>query len=292
MGFKNWKYGLHRLSQDEINRLSFPDGILLKVVPSETSLDSMIGMQRVLYMLQQYPSRFSFEIWKDKSFSFNFFSSSKSAEGMLKGQLSSVYPQVIIKRSEMNIPSIKEGDYVSSCSFVLNGVEFNLKHPEDFRYDPLRHILEAMKRHNSKIVVQILFEHLRKIPKNKRIILTQKYGDDLFFREVGIPVLKCLIRIIAASEDGFKARETCEHIARIFSVFDTDRCRFHPNIVSFPIVRNSYSVLNNVTKRRFSILSNSFMISVPELTSMVHLPIGAENSGVEYAQPSLSPSYL
>ena len=105
MGFKNWKYGLHRLSQDEINRLSFPDGILLKVVPSETSLDSMIGMQRVLYMLQQYPSRFSFEIWKDKSFSFHFLSSSKSAEGMLKGQLSSVYTQFIINRSEIKIPN-------------------------------------------------------------------------------------------------------------------------------------------------------------------------------------------
>ena len=211
---------------------------------------------------------------------------------MLKGQLNSVYPQIVIKRSETTVPSIKEGDYVSACFFVLNGIEFNLKHPEDFRYDPLRHILEAMKRHNSKIIVQILFEHLRKIPKNKRIVLTQKYGDDLFFRDVGIPVLKCLVRIIAASGDGYKARESCEHIARIFSVFDTDRCRFHPRITSFPILQNSYYVLKNVVKRKFPFLSNNFMISVPELTSMVHSPIGAENSGVEYAQLSLSPSYL
>lgn len=44
---RDWKYGLHRLSQNEINYLDFPDGFLLDVVPSECSLDSMAGMQKV-----------------------------------------------------------------------------------------------------------------------------------------------------------------------------------------------------------------------------------------------------
>jgi len=286
--FNEWKYGLHKLSQNEINCLDFPDGFLLDVVPSECSLDSMAGMQKVLYMLQNYSGRFSFEIWKDKRFSFHFFSSSTSVEGMLKGQLNSIYPQVEMKRSKANIPALMEGDYVSSCSLVLHGVELNLKCSDDFRYEPLRHVLEAMNGHNSKMIVQILFERLRKIPKDKRIALTQKYGDDLFFRGVGVPVLKCLVRIAAVSNDGFKARESCEHVARTFSVFDTDRCRLSPKIVSFPIFRNSMSVLASMNLREFPFFSDSFMISVPELASFVHLPVGAENCGVEYTKPSFS----
>jgi hypothetical protein len=285
---RDWRYGLYRFSQEDIERLDFPRGALFDVVPVESSLDSMVGMQRVLYMLQQYPGRFSFEIWKDKNISLHFFTSSKSAEGLLKGQFSSVYPQVVVKRSENSIPSMKEGDYVSSAYIVLKGVEFNLKRPDNFSYDPLRHVLETMNSHDTSMVVQILFEKLRKIPKDKRIVLTQKFGDDLFFRDVGIPVLKCLVRIVTVSEDGFKARESCEHVARTFSVFDSDRCHFFPKVVSFPLIRNSMSILASVTKRVFPLFSNSFMLSVPEMASMVHLPVGAGSCGVEYSKPSLS----
>ena len=162
--FKEWKYGLHRLSQDKIDCLDFPDGVLLDLVPVECSLDSMIEMQKVLYMMQNYSCRFSFEIWKDKGFSFHFFSSSKSAEGMLKGQLNAVYPQVEIKRADKSIPVLREGDYVSACSLVLNGVELNLKRSDGFRYEPLRHILEAMNSQDSNILVQVLFERLKRLP--------------------------------------------------------------------------------------------------------------------------------
>jgi len=286
--FKDWKYGLHRLSQNEINCLDFPDGFLLDVVPSECSLDSMIEMQKVLYMLQNYSGRFSFEIWKDKGFSFHFFSSTTSVEGMLKGQLNSVYPQVVVKKSKSSNPALREGDYVSSCSLVLHGVELNLKCSDDFRYEPLRHVLEAMNGHDSKMIVQILFERLRRIPKGKRIVLEQKYGDDLFFRGVSVPVLKCLVRIAAVSNDGFKARESCEHIARTFSVFDTDRCRLSPKIVSYPVFRNSMGALASMNMREFPFFSERFMISIPELASLVHLPVGAENCGVEYTKPSFS----
>lgn len=292
MDFKSWRYGLHRLSQEEINRLGFPDGVLLEIVPADASLDSMVGMQKVLYMLQQYSARFSFEIWKDEGFSFHFFSSSESVEGMLRGQLSSVYPQVVVRRSKTSIPLFREGDYVSSCSLVLHGVELNLKCSGDFRYDPLRHLLEAMNGHESKIIVQVLFERLRKIPKDKRIVLTQKYGEDLFFRDTKIPILKCLIRITAVSEDGYQARESCEHISRTFSAFDSDRCQLVPKIVSYPVFRNSMGALASMNLREFPFFSERFMISIPELASMVHLPVGAESCGVEYVKPSLAPPHL
>ena len=290
--FKEWKYGLHRLSQGEINCLDFPEGVLLDVGPIECSLDSMVEMQKVLYMMQNYSCRFSFEIWKDKGFSFHFFSSSKSAEGMLRGQLNAVYPRVKIKRAERSIPVFKEGDYVSACSIVLRGVEMNLKSSDGFRYEPLRHILEAMNSHGSRVLVQVLFEKLRRIPKDKRIVLEQKYGDNLFFRDVGIPVLRCLVRVVAASKDGFLARESCEHVARTFSIFDSDRCRLYPKVVSYPLFRNSMIVLASVNLREFPFLSDKFMASIPELASIVHLPVGAKNCGVEYSEPSLAPSKL
>jgi hypothetical protein len=293
MDFKKWKYGLHKLSQGEINHLDFPDGILLNVLPVECSLDSIIEMQKVLYMMQNYTSRFTFEIWKDDNgFSFYFFSSSKSVEGMLKGQLNAVYPHIMIKRANRSIPVLKEGEYISAGSLVLRGIELNLKHSDNFRYEPLRHILEAMNSYNSKIIVQILFERLRRISKDKRIILEQKYGDDRFFRDTKVPVLKCLIRIIAASKEGYKARESCEHVARTFSVFDTDKCRLSQKMVSYPFFRNSLSQLVSINLRAFPIFSNKFIASVPELASLVHMPVGAKNCGVEYSESSLAPSNL
>jgi hypothetical protein len=292
MGFKDWRYGLHELIQKEINSLGFPDGSLLEVSPPYSSLDSMVSMQRVLYLLQQYPGRFSLEIWKDDKIGFRFFCSLGSVEGMLKGQLSSVYPNVVVKRSEFSLPDLKEGEYVSACSLILHGVELNLKRSGDFSYDPLRHVLEAINSHDSKILIQILFERINKIPKNKRIVLEQKYGDDLFFRNSRVPVLKCLVRIAAISRDKFIARESCAHIARTFSVFDTDRAHLVPKIVSFPLVKNSYNVLSGMAKRTFPFFSDCFLISVQELTSMVHLPVGAESSGVKYSKPTIAPSNL
>jgi ribosomal protein L31E len=279
---------LYKLSQDEINSLGFPDGVLLEVIPGDSSLDSLVQMQKVVYMLQQYARRFSFEIWKDDGFSFRFFSSIESLDNMIKSQLRSVYPQAFVRMSKASTPKISKGGFVSACSIVLYGSELNLKSSEDFRYDPLRHILEAMNKRNSRVLVQILFERIRKIPKDKRIILAQKYGDTLFFRGIRIPVLKCLVRIVAFSDEGYQARQSCENVARAFSVFDSDRCQLIPNIVSYPIFWNSYRFLKSIARREFPLLSDSFTISVAELASMVHLPVGAESCGVEYSKPSLS----
>ena len=288
LSFKGWKYGLHKLSQDEINSLGFPDGVLLEIIPGDSSLDSLVQMQKVVYMLQQYARRFSFEIWKDEGFGFRFFSSTESLDNMIKSQLRSVYPQAVVRMSKASIPKIRKGEFVSACSLVLHGAELNLKSSENFRYDPLRHILEAMNKGNARVLVQVLFERIIKIPKEKRIVLAQKYGNTLFFRGIRIPVLKCLVRIFAVSEDGYKARESCENVARAFSVFDSDRCQLIPNLVSYPVLWNSYSALTSMRRREFPLFSDCFMVSVPELASMVHLPIGAESCGVEYSKPSLS----
>lgn len=281
---KNWFYGVHHLSGSDISSLGFPDGVLLDAEPSQAGLDSTISMQKILYMAQNYSGRTSFEIWKDKTFTFHFFSSARSAEGMLKSQLRSVYPQCEARRSKANVPSLIAGEFVSACKLVLYGTELNLRCPEDFRYDPLRHMLEAMNASGVKFLIQVLFERLKRIPKKKMAVLAQKYGEMI---ETGarIPLLRCMIRIAAVSSDAYRARESMQHVARTFSVFDSERGRLVPRFNSFV---SPLRMLRNMNARRFPLFSG-FMLSVPELTSFVHLPVGAESCGVRYAEPSLSP---
>lgn len=248
--------------------------MLLEITPSETSLNSISEMQTTLWMLGQYPSRFSFEIWKDKGFRFHFFSLSKSAEGLIRGQLSSVYPQCEIKKSSSFMPSISTGDYVSSCTFKQIGQYFSLRNPANFHSDPFRHLLSAMNVHNSKFIIQFLFETKKKIPKEAVITLYQKNLSLLVFR--------CLIRIIAINKNREKAKESCIHLARIFSVFGSENSRLIPKFPRF------HNPLKSVAKRKFPIFQKAILLSIPELASFVHLPVGARGLGVEYSKPSLS----
>jgi len=283
MIFRNWRYGLHCLNKNEV-RFPFPHGILLRTKPSRCSIDSIVDMQSVLYILRQYPARFSFEIWKDEMLSFHFFSSKSSVEGLLVSQLKSVYPGIEIQKDDEPFLRIKEGDYVACSTLRIYGRELNLACAEDFHREPYSHIIEALNRVD-KVVVQILFEGLRKIPEDKRVIVAQKYGA-----VEKAPLFRCLIGIVSFSEDGRRAWESCEHIARTFSVFDSDSYLM-PEMLSYslPLIKDPYKFLKSVIERRFPLFSKSFMISVPELASMVHLPVGAEEHGVDYLKPGLAP---
>ena len=279
---------MYRLERRDIQKFSFPGGLLLKVTPGESSLRSMEAIQRVLYMMQRYPARFSFEIWKDDKFSFHFFSSSSNVEGMIKAQLKTIYPQAEVKRSKNPIPNFREGDYVSAGNLVISGLELNLRRPEEFHFDPLRHVLEAMNQHDGVSMVQIMFEKLRKIPEKKKIVLAQKYSEG---RGISLPLLRCSVRIVTSSSDGKAARESCEHISHTFSAFDSEKCRLFPKLVSFPLIKNSFDILCNVSDRTFPLFGKDFMISIAELSSMVHIPVGSGSSGVRYNSPSLQPNW-
>ena len=284
----NLVHRVHRLSLRDVEGIGFPDGILLEVTPAETTMDSILSMQRVLYMLQNYPGRFTFEIWKDNGFRFCFFASAKSAEGMIKSQLLSIYPQAGIERARDSTVKLREGEHVCSCTLQLKGQELNLRCPEEFHYDPLRHVLEAMNTCDSRVMVQILFERLGKIPTRKLTAVAQKYGDGRDFREGRVPVMKCLIRVASVSKNDYAAAESCGFVSRVFSVFDSGKCRLVP-VYPLPFLGGSLRILKSIAERNSPVFSKWFMISFPELASMVHLPVGAESCGVEYTAPSLTP---
>lgn len=275
-------FGLHRLSEKDIARLGFPGGALLEVVPSPASLGSMTGMQTILYMLQNYPGRFSFEIWKDRHASFHFFTSSKSSVGMLKSQLLSVYPQSEIRLDKKSMPSVSEGDYAASCSIALFGSELDLRYPGDFHYDPLRHLLEAASGTSAKVFIQVLFGRAGKIPKGKAAALEQKYGD--LHTGLRPPVLNSLVRVSCFSPDERTALESMKLVSRVFSVFDSGRARLVPR---FPFIPGSLGILKGMNGRAFPLFRKGFLVSVPELACMVHLPCSGI-PGVEYSRPPLS----
>ena len=262
---------IKHLSQNYINKLSYPEGILLEIIPSETSLNSISDMQTVLHMIGQYSGRFAFEIWKDDKFSFHFYSSSSGCEGLLRGQLSSVYPQCEIRKSNSSFTLMKAGDYISSCNLVLNYSDFSLKQANDFHYDPLRHLITAMNIHDCRFLIQVLFKRKKKIPKKTLVLMYQKNVKFVF---------QCIIRIVTISPNRDITIECCEHLSHIFSVFDSDGNGLSPK---FPIIVN----LNPIVKRNFPLIGKKFLICSSELASFVHLPVGLGNI-IDYVNPSLS----
>lgn len=282
---REWVHGLYRIKGQEINRLKFPEGVLLKLEPPEGCDTNMVEMQKALYVLWHYPGRFSFEIWKDKGIEFYFFSSRKTAEGVLKSQLDAVYPQVHIQRAEKNLPEITPGEIIACSYLKLYGQELSLRCAEDFRRDPYHHILGAVRNFQGKAMIQILFEPLRRIPKDKLAIVVQKY------RTIArVPLFRCLIRIMVATGNEEAAKDGCDAISTAFTVFDTGRAQLHPVplSLSFPLINSPYPFLKKMNERKFSLLRRGFMISVPELATFVHLP-SEKIGGVQYHRAELEP---
>lgn len=270
---RKWKSGVHRLSKQEINTLWHTR--LLKVVPSNVPITNLKIMEEVFQVLHRSKSHFSFEIWKDKEIEFYFHASKKKDEGELALQLNTVYPNLEVGQAMHSIPWFKDGDYISGGLLEFRGQPFNLKKLEDFNYEPLLHILEAI---NSGCMIQVLFK------PTVRVLEIQSSLSKVPLFNPRLPVFSCSIRAIAYSPDYEKARKSCERILNSFSVFNTFVAQLEPKMISFPILRNSYGLLRKINKRKMPF--SKFLVTSKELAAFVHLPIGAEDHGIRYARPS------
>ncbi len=271
---RRWAYGVHRLSKEDINTLWHVR--LLKVVPTKVDMNNLRIMEEVFQILHRSKSNFSFEIWKDKEIEFYFHASKEQDERELVLQLNSVYPNLEVEPAIHSVPWFKDGGYISGGILEFKGQPFNLKTLDDFNYDPLVHILEAI---DTGCMIQIMFKPTIKILE----ILDGKSRNPPFNPK--IPIYNCLIRAVAYSPDYEKARKSCMRILNSFSVFNSHVAQLEPKMVSFPVLRNSYRLLRNINKRKMP--TYKFPITSKELTSFVHLPINAEDYGVRYARPSL-----
>lgn len=264
---KKWMHGVHRLSRQEINTIR--NVRLLKAVPTKVGINNLKILEEVLQILHRSKSRFSFEIWKDKEIEFYFHASREEDERDLALQLNSVYPSLEVKQALYSIPEFKEGDYISGGILEFTGQPFYLKTLDNFNYDPIVHILDAI---DSSCIIQILFKPISKILEIHNDVSK-------------LPLFDCSIRVIAFSQEYEKARNSCYRILNSFSAFNSHVAQLEPKMISFPLVRNSYDLLKIISERRFPLFSK-FTVTSKELASFVHLPINAEEHGVRYARPT------
>ncbi len=270
---RRWAYGVHRLSKQDINTLWHVR--LLKAVPTKVDMNNLKIIEEVFQILHRSKSRFSFEIWKNKEMEFYFHASKGEDERELVLQLNSVYPNLEVEPAMHSIPWFKEGDYISGGILEFKGQPFNLKTLDDFNYDPIIHILDAI---DSGCMIQIMFKPTIKILE----VFDGKSKNPLFNPK--IPIYNCSIRAVAYSPDYDKARKSCERILNSFSVFNSHVAQLEPKMISFPLFRSSYRMLRNINKRKMP--SYKSPVTSKELASFVHLPIDAEEHGVRYARPS------
>lgn len=288
---KDWRWGVQKLDQDFINGLGVGDGGVLEVSPSEEDFGSQKKVQksfstdlkkveRFLYVMQRYDSGFSFEIWKEKNFRFFFYASEDKHLDALRKQLKAVYPESEVRRPEFIVPELRPGLWISSATIELEGNPSSLRTFRAFNYDPLIHILDSMEGLD---LVQVLFKPLSRETLKE---LSGRYGANFPEKMRESARYECLIRVISLTENPKATRLRCEHLSTSFSVFDSFRAQLVSSPVSFsiPWIHSSKRELKDFVKRRFPIFSKTLNLNLPELASIVHLPVGGEKHGVQYSR--------
>lgn len=293
---KNWRWGVQKLDQGFINGLKMKDGEILEVRPSKEDFGSLKKMQRsfytdlekverFLYVMQRYDSEFSFEIWKEEEFRFFFYSSEAKHLDALRKQLKAVYPEAEVRRPEFVVPEFRPDLWISSAVIELAGNLSSLRNFRAFHYDPLIHLLDSMEELD---LIQVLFKPLSRETLKE---LSGRYGEDFPKKIRESASYECLIRVHSLAENPKTARLSCEHLSTSFSVFDSFRAQLVSSPVSFyiPGIYSSKKKLKDFVKRRFPILSKTLILNLPELASIVHLPIGGEKHGVKYSRKRFKP---
>jgi hypothetical protein len=242
---RKWRYGVC-----ELKKTSFPYVRMLRVVPTRVDLNQLKIMEEVFKIIHKRKSVFSFEIWNGEEFYFH--SSKKEWEGELVSQLNTVYPGLEVEATRFSMPELDR--YICGGSLSLKGQPFHLKTLEDFDYDPLIHVIEAI---DLKCIIQVVFKPYRKI------LEIHNNGSEH-------PIFACAIRVITSSNDYKKARKSCEKILNSFTIFNSTITQLEPKIISFPLLRDSHRLLKQVAKRKLPWFSKILMTS-KELAGVVHL---------------------
>lgn len=289
-GLRKWRYGSKRLDGRELEKLVLEKGVLIRALPPRDHKSSVKVMENILHLLWGYPSTYSFEIWRSKEgIQFHFYSSRSDSGEQLLRQLHSAYPGVEVDRSGSPLPEVEEDSYINSGFLEFQGRQFYLKGMDDFNYDPLVHVLQALGARGASGMVQVLFKPTE-VPSDLKSELFLRSGK-AYMMESEIPLFKTLVRIFTFSKDFRDSRRLNEMIARSFTVLNSQVSRLEPITLSYfiPLLRDPYHDLRNAVKRKFPFFSKDFLATIPELLSMVHLPEEMEIGGMEFARESLSP---
>ncbi len=251
---RKWRYGIYKISEKKLRKIKNLE--IIRFIPSETSLNNLKIMEEVLKLIHRRKSTFSLEIWhkeENKDLEFYVYATKREDLEEFLYQLNTVYPSSKMEFARFSLPNFN--GFISGGYLVLKGQEFGLKTLDSFEYDPLIHVIEAT---DVDCLIQILFKSTRYVVET----VQEKF-----------PVFKCRIAVITCSNDWIKARKSCERILNSFSVFNTHVSQLEPKIISFPVLRNSFSLLKGMIKRKISLLTKSFLVSSKELAAFGHYPI-------------------
>ena len=244
---RRWIYGVNKFSPDSFRHLKFPE--IIKFIPSETPFSNLLLWEEALKILWNKKATYSIEIWKDEDF--EFYISSNRFEGLreLAYRLSAVYPSSKLEFSKKAFPEAK--GYVASGFLKLEGSFLGLKTLEDFDYDPLVHVVSAIR---NPCIIQFLFK-----PEN--LVIETFSGD--------YPIFKLRIAVSVFSDKWKDARNECEIVLRGFSVFN-GYAKLKPVLSS--MLKSSTTIFKRIIKRKLSFF-DGFRITSQALAAIAHFPI-------------------
>jgi DNA-binding MarR family transcriptional regulator len=286
---KAWRSGAHRITENQIKKLEKikPKGWLIEIIPSLEDKPSFKSLPNFLIPLHGYKKHACFEIWVHQNrISFYIFAREEKLLEEIKAQLNALYPNAYFKDAESTFIPLKSGSYVCAACLGLEYYYCEIKRIQDFDYDPLSHIIESL---NIDAMLQVAFK-AKKVSNGFLKKLEAKLKPEApytreILRKFSLPCFKVLIRLVAFSHDFKEARRSVEAIANSFSSFNGSYAKFKPKIVGFPILRNSYSILKDMVKRKFPFIdfNQSFILSNEELAVLFHLPIDIKDERINYA---------
>ena len=269
-----------------------PRGKLVCAVPSPKDTPKLAFVSNLLLPLQTLKKPAGFEIWAFRNkVSFCLFSEDARKIGAIKSQFNAVYPNARFVDAEFNFIPLNPGGYLCSVCLDLEFPYCCIKPLEQFEHDPISFLLEAMDS-NSSAMLQVMFKprenrpkYLQKLAKRLGKLEPGKYEDVMAeaSRKLEMPCFDVLVRMSAGSGNPYTARETAEAMANAFAVFNGKYAGFKPKPVRFPVLRSSKSLFKKIVKRSLSRFDSTFILSVPELASLVHLPVGVKIAKVSYS---------
>jgi len=292
---QNWRNGVRRITERDVERLVRikSKAKLLEAIPSKLDKPQLSAVSNFLlpvYSLlasRKFKATLGFEIWSyQNSISFYLLSNDSRALDQVKSQLNAVHRNAIFREPELRFLPI-EPTYVAGAWVYLDYYLFHTKTLDAFSYDPLSHILEAMQ---CDAVLQLVFKAHKLSKKQAKMLENATISNDVEEEIVGkltSPFFKVLIRAVAFSQDPNKARQVVEQIANAFAVFNGSYAVFRPLVISHPILSSSLSLLRKMVQRKFPRfysleLRKTFLLSLPELATIFHLPTDVEAYTVKF----------
>ena len=280
---------MHKITSKDLDSIekAEPRGFLAQAIPYVEDKPEVYSIFDALVPFHDFKKPVSFEIWSfRKQKSFYFHAPKEQMLEMIRSSFNAVWPNAIFKKPKDLFIPLQSGHYISAATMQLEYHYCPMRALDSFADDPLRYLIEAMK---TDAVLQVMFKPEkisdRLLAKLQQQLRSQAYDNirDEVLEKLSAPCFRALIRAITVSEKASEARQAIEIVTNAFSVFSGTHARLKAKIVSFPI-RNSFGAFKKTIGRSFPrfFSRKSFILSIPELAALVHMPIG-RIPGVRYS---------